>query len=45
MRQDAALVRRRDLIASELEQAFLVVNDEQDRIVLVEPVVGECECY
>lgn len=45
MREDAALVRGWDLIPSELEQAFLMINDEQDHIVLVKSVVGKCECY
>ena len=43
MSENAALVRRRDLVTSQLKQALLVVNDEKNRLRLIEPVVCESE--
>lgn len=42
MRENVVLHDGAELVAGDLVQAFLSVHDEEDDVVLVEPVVCEC---
>ena len=39
--EDVALERGRDLVAGKLEQTLLMVDDQEDGVLLVKPVVGK----